>query len=59
MHLGRERPPENWAQDCDRGVAEGDAHAPDVAFPAADSRADTAPNPQTAKDIAESAAPSA
>ena len=39
MHLGRERPPENWARDRDRGVAEGVAHAPDVSLTAADGRA--------------------
>ena len=32
--------PENPSRDRDRGVAEGVAHAPDVAFPAADIRAD-------------------
>ncbi len=58
MHLGRERPLFK-TRNLDRRVAEGVAHAPDVTFTAADSRADsdtggTERRPHTGSEVAHS-----
>jgi hypothetical protein len=71
MHLGRERPRKNRPRAVIGGVAEGVAHAPDASFTVADGRAhsdngrhtappaDTEPNLQIAKEMAESVDPAA